>query len=148
MRGAEGLTKAALHSVLEDGSRIYIAGCFSGEYELADARLTVRSGLPREGHLSIRISGCQGLHKFYFYIPEGADRDALHLQVRGREVPAVWEDGYLTVSVLGCGDVRLVYPICLQKRGTVSKETPEGSCTYSVSYTHLDVYKRQAHKPG
>ena len=130
MRGAEGLTKAALHSVLEDGSRIYIAGCFSGEYELADARLTVRSGLPREGHLSIRISGCQGLHKFYFYIPEGADRDALHLQVRGREVPAVWEDGYLTVSVLGCGDVRLVYPICLQKRGTVSKETPEGSCTY------------------
>lgn len=67
MRGAEGLTRAALSSVHYDGHTIHITGWHPGRYMLDDICVEIRGNFPWENRGTITVTGCAPQYDLRLY---------------------------------------------------------------------------------
>ena len=139
MRGAEGLTYAAVCGVLEEGEDLYITGPASGTYVGTDMTLQISSDDWMEGRQRIEVTRCTGAGRICCYLPEGCDR-AVTLTRNGRQERAVVEKGWVVLSAEEGDVLEVTFRIELQVKAPVSKTTDAGLKTYWHGVQMLGVH--------
>lgn len=135
MRGAEGLSAAARTVVLAEddrgteAARVWLTGYFEGDYRIGGVKLHIRSGFPQVGNVTVVMEENTGTRELLFYIPENADRGSVQVQGKNGKKEGIWKDGFYSVTVTGREELSLRFDQPQVKRGTVSRETPEGYYT-------------------
>ncbi len=130
MRGAEGLSAAAINSVLTAEKQVYFNHYYNGEYRMSTIHMKVATSFPEEGRIQINLMKNIGTNKFHFFVPLGINKATVSLTLQGVPLEYAWEGGFLTAELTGCGEVILTFDITLQKKSRVSQNPSFGSVTF------------------
>ncbi len=110
MRGSEGLVRAAENAVLRGGEDIFILNYFPMEYQDKGISLKMTTRYPYEGEAALEAESASW-STFYFYFPEGTDRDKVRILRNGSLEELVWDGGFCRVAVSGKISLRISFPI-------------------------------------
>jgi hypothetical protein len=130
MRGAEGLSGAAINSVFTAGKQVYFNHYYNGEYRLSTIHMKVITSFPEEGRIQINLMKNIGTNKFHFFIPMGINKATVSLTLQGVPLEYAWEGGFLAAELTGCGEIILTFDITLYKKSRVSKNPSVGNVTF------------------
>lgn len=137
MRGAEGLSKAALWSLVKREGEYYFTNYFDGTYVLsgseedgeADALLQVKTEYPLRGQVQIRARNVKRPVTLCLFVPSEGRRPSLVTNKKGAKPLTQVQDGFIRVLVDEDQDLELIFELEDVCHETVGKETPEGFYT-------------------